>query len=114
MLTDLAGPEVEIRLFELALRELESLPAERLKAIRQASEATPEEAEVVTAYPLLEPNRRRLAEKLGGVLEMPVPCHFVEDSLLLAGLRITLGAWVFHANLQDELKSFAISAHAAN
>ncbi len=114
MLTDLAGPEVDLRLFELALRELESLPAERLKAIRQASEATPEEAEVVTAYPLLEPNRRRLAEKLGGVLEMPVPCHFVEDSLLLAGLRITLGAWVFHANLQDELKSFAISAHAAN
>ena len=114
LLTALAGPEVEIRLFELALRELESLPAERLKAIRLACEATPEEAEVVTAYPLLEPNRRRLAEKLGCVLDMPVSCRFAEDTLLLAGLRITLGPWVFHANLQDELKSFAISAHAAN
>jgi F-type H+-transporting ATPase subunit b len=114
LLSELTGPELEIRLFDLALRQLDSLPETRINAIRLACEETPEEAEVATAYPLDPLHRQRLAEKLGRLLEMPVACRFVEDSQLLAGLRITLGPWVFHANLQEELKSFASSAHEPN
>lgn len=111
LLAELAGPELEIRLFDLALRELDKLPKSRLDAIRLACEETPEEAEIATAYPLDGQHRQRLAEKLGSLLEMPVTCQFVEDAQLLAGLCITLGPWVFHANLQEELKSFAQVAH---
>lgn len=111
LLAELTGPELEARLFELALRQLDALPEERLNAIRQACEESPEEAEAATAY-LLEPARRkRLADKLGEVSGIPVACRFSEDPTLLAGLRVTLGPWVFQANLQDELKSFTASAH---
>jgi F-type H+-transporting ATPase subunit b len=114
LLSELTGPELEIRLFDLALRQLDALPEARLSAIRLACEETPEEAEVATAYPLGPLHRQRLSEKLGRLLGMPVSSRFVEDSGLLAGLRITLGPWVFQANLQEELKSFASSAHEPN
>lgn len=111
LLAELAGPELETRLFDLALRQMDGLPAERLDAIRVACEEAPEAAEAITAYPLDAQRRRQLADKLGEVLGMPVACRFREDPGLLAGLRVTLGPWVFHANLQDELKSFTASAH---
>ena len=114
LLGELAGPDLEVRLFAMALRQLDSLPEPRINAIRLACEETPEEAEVTTAYPLDAQFQQRLAEKLGGLLGMPVTCRFVEDAQLLAGLRITLGPWVFHANLLEELKSFASSAHEPN
>jgi len=114
LLSELTCPELESCLFEMAMRQLESLPAERLNSIRRACEETPEEAEVATAYSLDAQHRQRLAEKLGNLLEMPVTCRFVEDAQLLAGLRITIGPWVFLANLQEELKSFALYAHEHN
>jgi len=111
LLSQLAGPELETRLFDLALKQLDMLPEERLKAIRLACEETPEEAEVATVYPLDARQRQQLSEKLTGLLGMPVSCRFVEDAELLAGLCITLGPWIFHANLQAELKSFVASAY---
>lgn len=111
LLSELAGPELETRLFDLAMRQLDSLPAERLDAIRLACEEAPEAAEAATAYPLDGERRRQLADKLTGLLGLPVACHFKEDRSLLAGLHIALGPWVFHANLRDELKGFAASAH---
>ena len=111
LLSELAGAELEVRLFDLALRQLDTLPEERINAIRQACEETPEEAEVATAYPLELAQRKRLTDKLGGLFGMPVSCRFIETPELVAGLRVTIGPWVFHANLQEELKSFAASAH---
>jgi F-type H+-transporting ATPase subunit b len=95
------------------LAQLDSLPAERLESIRLARDENSRQAQVVSAYPLDERRRSLLAEKLGQVLGASVDCTFSEDAALLAGLRINLGPWVFHANLQDELKSFAECAHDA-
>lgn len=114
LLSDIAGPELDLRLFELALKQLEGLSEERRNAIRLACEDMPEEAEATTAYPLGEQRRRQLGENLGNLLGLPVACRFQEDPALLAGLRVTLGPWVFQANLQDELKSFAASAHESD
>jgi F-type H+-transporting ATPase subunit b len=111
MLSELAGQELETRLFELALRQIDSLPEERRDSIRLACEDAPEAAEAVTAYPLDGECRQRLTRKLGELVGMPVVCHFREDPGLLAGLRVTLGPWVFQANLQDELSSFTASAY---
>lgn len=111
LLAGLAGPELEARLFDLALRQIDSLPEGRVDTIRLACEEAPEAAAAVTAYPLDADRKRQLVDKLGGLLGMPVACHFREDPGLLAGLRVTLGPWVLHANLQDELKDFAASAH---
>ena len=107
LLSDLAGPELDARLFDLALAHIERLPAETLESIRLAGEGHSGQARVVSAYPLDEARRSMLAEKLERVLGAPVTCSFGEDAALLAGLRINLGPWIFHANLQDELRSFA-------
>jgi F-type H+-transporting ATPase subunit b len=112
LLSEVAGPELETRLFDLALSQLETLPETRLNLIRLALEETPETAEAVTAYPLDSARRQRLAEKLGEVLGLAVSCRFVEYPALLAGVRVTLGPWVFHANLSDELKSFVEAGRA--
>jgi len=111
LLSELAGPELEARLFVMALNQMDSLPAERLDAIRLACEEAPEAAEASTAYPLDAARRRQLADKLGGLLGLPVACHFKEDPSLLAGLHVTLGPWVFQANLRDEIKGFAAAAY---
>jgi len=111
LLSGFAGPELESRLFDLALSQLDGLPGERLDAIRLACEEAPEAAEASTAYPLDAASRNRLSDKLSGLLGLPVACHFKEDRSLLAGLHVTLGPWVFQANLRDEIKGFAASAH---
>jgi F-type H+-transporting ATPase subunit b len=111
LLSELAGPDLEARLFDMALRELDKLPTQRLDAIRLACEEAPEAAEVATTYPLDAARKHLLADKLSGLLGMPVACRFSEDPSLLAGLHVTLGPWVFQANLRDEIKGFAASAH---
>ena len=111
LLSEFAGPELESRLFDMALNQLDSLPAERLDAIRLACEEAPEAAEVSTAYGLDAARRRQLTDKLSGLLGLPVACRFREDPSLLAGLHVALGPWVFQANLRDEIKGFAASAH---
>ena len=113
LLAGLAGPELERRLLDLALAQLDALPAARLDAIRLACQAAAE-AEVATAYPLDAPRRRLLAQKLGEVAGVALACRYAEDAGLLAGLRVTLGPWVFQANLRDELASFAAAAHDAD
>jgi len=42
-----------------------------------------------------------------------VPCEFLEDRNLIAGLRISFGSWVLRANVQDEMSFFAESSRHA-
>ncbi|MCS6896917.1 MAG: hypothetical protein NZM29_03005, partial [Nitrospira sp.] len=51
---------------------------------------------------------------LGELTERPVVCLWTEDASLIAGVQVSLGPWVFAANLRDELKAFAESAYAAD
>jgi F-type H+-transporting ATPase subunit b len=37
--------------------------------------------------------------------------QFEQDSELMAGVRISIGAWVLGANLRDELEGFSALAH---
>ena len=110
LLGELAGPELEGRLFRMALSRLDALPAATLDGLRIACEATPEEAQVVTAYHLAPDDRVQLQQRLDQVLGMPVRCRYRQDPALLAGLSVTLGPWVFQANLRDELAAFVDAA----
>jgi len=114
LLAELASPELEARLLQMALERLASLPESTLDGIRVACETSPEEAAVVTAYPLAAASRGLLQQRLGEMLGLAVACRFSEDPGLLAGLSVTVGPWVFQANLRDELKAFADAAHAAD
>ena len=106
-----AGPELEHRLLDLLLKELPSLSAGRLETLRVAAGKTADRILVTSAYPLDDDRRHSLERTLGSALAVTKPFHYEQDKNLLAGIRITLGAWVLGANLQDELKSFTKLVH---
>ena len=106
-----AGPELEQRLLDLLLKELTSLPSERLSTLRTAVGKTADRVLVASAWPLDDATRLSLERTLASVLAVAPPFHYEQDKDLLAGLRVTMGSWVLRANLQDELKSFSELAH---
>ncbi|MBS1190175.1 MAG: H+transporting two-sector ATPase subunit [Rhodocyclaceae bacterium] len=109
LLSRLASAELEESIGRLLLADLPRLPAEELQVLRAAVQAG--EAKVVSAYPLEEGLRNRLAEALGTLSGKPVACDFGQEPGLMAGLRISIGPWVLSASLADELKFFAEADH---
>jgi len=107
-----AGQETESHLVELVIIELSRLPTERVAAIRNSYGQTPDVIEIVSAFPLAENQRERLEQALLAMIKQDIPLRFEQNGDLIAGVRITVGAWVLGANLQDELKGMAELAHA--
>ena len=113
LIEKLAGPETEMRLVELVIVELSRLPPERLEVLRSSCEKKPKGVAVVSAYQLPDPLRQRLKQALAEVAGPDLSLQFEQNSELLAGVQITIGAWVLSANLRDELKGFATLTHGA-
>ena len=113
LLSQAAGPALESRLLQLLLEELAELSVDRITAIRTQWGETPASIRVASAFPLAQAQQQQLQQVLQQVSGLSVPLDYVIDEGLLAGLRITIGAWVLHINLQDELKDFAEFAHVA-
>jgi F-type H+-transporting ATPase subunit b len=110
LLRTAAGPETEARLIEMAIDELQKLPEERAKALRN-NHGDASQVEILSAFPLSPAQRQRLEQALSKLITPRIPLKFAHQPELLAGLRITLGAWVVDANLKHELKDFASFAH---
>ena len=108
-----SGPELEARLVDLAIDGLTALPGERVSALRNSYGKPLEAVRVASAFPLADDQRQRLGQALAGIAGEEIPQHFEQDSALLAGVRISIGAWVLGVNLQDELQGFVELAHAA-
>jgi F-type H+-transporting ATPase subunit b len=111
LLEQAAGQDTETRLVELVINELSQLSAERVTALRNSYGKAPEAIVVVSAFPLTTDQAGRLERALTKTTEVTIPTRFEQDSGLIAGLHITIGAWVLGANLRDELKGFAELAH---
>lgn len=107
-----SGPELEARLVDLAIKGLTELPAERVSALRNSYGKPLGSVRVASAFPLADDQRQRLGQALASIAGEEIPQHFEQDSALLAGVRISIGAWVLGVNLQDELKGFMELAHA--
>jgi len=112
LLEQASGPETEARLVEMVLTELTKLPDEQIAALRNSYGKTPVAVVVVSAFPLPGDQRQRLEQALARLISSDLPLRFEQNSDLLAGLRITIGAWVLGANLRDELQGFTTLAHA--
>lgn len=112
LLTQAAGPELETKLLDVLLDGMSGLSSNQIAALRTQWGEPPDAILVVSAYPLPEDRRKLIEETLTGVTGLTVPVRYARDPDLLAGLRITIGAWTLHANVKDELKGFAALAHA--
>ncbi len=113
LLEELAGEEMQARLIELLMAELKDLHPEQMETLAAMTEnGRPAAAQVVSAYPLDQTQRAALKRYLDTLLSHSLQYTWTQDAKLLAGVRITVGPWVIHANLHDELKTFAAIAHA--
>lgn len=106
LLQRLAGPALEAQLIALFLTDLPTLPEADLATLRE-SHASPG---VSTAFALDETQRSTITMALSERLDRPVRPAFAVDPELLAGLRITLGAWQLNLSLADELRYFTTAA----
>ena len=102
----LAGPELETRLVDLALAELQTVSPEKLADLRTALRDPATSIKVVTVYPLDAARRAAFAAVLGGLAGRELTPQFQEDATLKSGLCLMAGAWVLMANLRDELNFF--------
>ncbi len=106
LLARLAGPEIEARLVEIFVEELSALPEGRLDALR-ASQNGPGKGVLCSAYALSEEQRQQISSAVDARLGKLVHLEFVEDRELLAGVRLSLGAWQLDLSLAGELGVFA-------
>ena len=112
LLSEAAGPELDNRLFNLLLDELGTMSSEQISALSNNWGESPEHILVTSAYPLTDEKQQRLQDTLSRVTGLSAPLHYEQDSNLLAGLNITVGAWVIQLNVRDELQGFVEIAHA--
>lgn len=102
LLTAVAGPELEARLVDLLLDELNQPAADDLLALQDG-----EELQISTAFPLDEDRRGKLQQALQQLAGREIHCRFVEDPALLAGVSVQSEARMLGFNLKDELQAFA-------
>lgn len=106
LLQQSAGPELEARLFTLLMDNLTTLPeACKLCLTTQGSKKSVP-VKITSAYPLPVELRQQLEQKLGALTSSQINFQYHQDTALIAGLRMDIGAWVLNANLQHELIGF--------
>ena len=86
---------------------LRSLRAEDRRAVAEAAAASGLELKVQSAFALDEGRRAELARVLAEVTGKTLPVEYRENPELLAGFHVSIGPWILHANLRDELKFFS-------
>ena len=111
LLAEASGPELEDRLFDLLLTDLTALSADQISELINKWGEPPERILVTSAYPLSDDRQHRLEDTLSRVAGLSSPVHYEQDASLLAGLNITIGAWVLRLNVRDELKGFVELSH---
>ncbi|RKZ67402.1 MAG: ATPase [Gammaproteobacteria bacterium] len=111
LLSEAAGPELENRLFDLLLDGLSLMPADQISDLSNKWGESPERILVTSVYPLTDEKQHQLEETLCKATDLSAPVLYEQDAKLLAGLNITIGAWVLQLNVRDELQGFMEFAH---
>ena len=111
LLERLAGPELESRIIALLQEELNDLPATQLELLRHATRDTAAHVQVETAYEPTQDQRMTVESAVHALFGPDLHCDFRQNPSLIAGLRLSLGAWSVGLNLGDELKGFTETAH---
>ena len=106
LMRSVSGPEIEIRLVELLISELDDLSQERINQLHADWGENNLEAKIYSAHPLSDTQHQQIEKALNHLTQRSLSFHYYQDRELLAGLFISIGAWTLSTNLRDELKSF--------
>jgi len=107
LLSRVATPELEARLYALLLEDLRGLRAEDRRAVAEAAAAPGLQLKVQSAFALDEGRRAELERVRAEATGKTLPVEYRENPDLLAGFHVAIGPWILHANLRDELKFFS-------
>jgi F-type H+-transporting ATPase subunit b len=110
LLSRIACAELEGTIRQAMLEDLAHLPEQELQGLRTPGSRAGSKVRIASAYPMGQEEQDAWAQALGRLTSGEVACEFRQDPALIAGLRVSLGPWVLHANVQDELKFFAEAA----
>lgn len=113
LLSRLATKELETRLYVLLLEDLSSLRVEDKRAMTDAAAMPGLQLKVQSAFALDEDRRAELVRALSEVAGNTLQVEYHENPELLAGFQVSIGPWMLHANLRDELKFFSGALHHA-
>ncbi len=114
LLTGLAIPALEQSLLDMLVEQIKGLPRDRLEKLKGGSNKgiAAEAVTVASAFVLNPAQRNSIEQCLHDVVQVKGAITYQQTPELLAGLHITIGAWVLHANLRDELRAFSDLVHA--
>ena len=112
LLSRIASPEVETRIVDIALADLNALDDASRAALAQARTSESGAVVVTTRYPLDDARRASVSQGLSHVLGADANIRFEQSDALVAGIRIDLGTASLGADLADELQWFAENGHA--
>ena len=107
LLSRLAGPELEGLLLDVFVADLTDLPEDQFAGLDIDALGDGGQVHIISAFPVPEVQRQRVASALTARLGRALPLSWVEDPELLAGLRLALGPWQLDLSLADELDAFA-------
>jgi F-type H+-transporting ATPase subunit b len=113
LLSRLGGPELERKIIDMVREDFPNLPHDQLQAIRVTSVTIGLPMKITSAYPIDTARREVLSDACRMLAGRDVACEFLEDTALIAGVRISFGSWVLRANVQDEMSFFAASSRHA-
>lgn len=106
LLMRLASPELENRLYIVLMEDLQGLRQQDKHVIAVAAEEPGLQIKIQSTFPLDTSKREELTRSLHQVTGKTLPVVFNTNPELISGFQIDIGAWILHANLRDELKSF--------
>lgn len=108
MLRRLATPELTANIVKIFQEDLVQMPQSELAALRKAAQAFEGQAnvEVSSAHALDDKILSTISNALAEVARHQVHVTFKLDPALIAGLRVTVGECLLHANLAEELQFF--------
>lgn len=106
LLAEAAGPELENRFVDLLVKELETMPDDRIKTFTNKWEISPEHILVTSVWPLTDSRRQQLEAALKQLTGQETAVQYKQDETLLAGLNISIGAFLLQLNVRDELRGF--------
>jgi len=114
LLSRLASTELDAKLFDILLEDLQKLTPEETAPLIKAANRSVIRIDVTSAFPLPSDRQTQLVETLTKLVGKKLPTEFSEDPSLLSGIKISFGPWVLHANLRDELAFFRGNSHGLN
>jgi len=107
LLDRIAGPDLEAKLIAMALEDLQSLPADQIENLRSACRHASLQVKVSSAFAISAAQRDAIEQGVKKITQDNVTVQFTEENRWRAGVRISIGPWMLHANLADELEFFA-------